>query len=151
MSHPNSPATTGPVAYFTADHLACDADWAALEQAEAKGPEALAAAWATFEPAMRRHFAMEEDVLFPAFESATGMTGGPTAVMRHEHQQMRGLLDQMAAAAREGRWTEVIDHGDTLLMLVQQHNRKEEGMLYPMCQAHLAHAWPSLAEQLARY
>ena len=31
-----------------------------------------------FADAIRRHFAREENLLFPAFEDATGMSGGPT-------------------------------------------------------------------------
>ena len=41
---------------------------------------------------MLRHFEMEEAVLFPAFEEATGMTQGPTMVMHAEHVQMKGVL-----------------------------------------------------------
>lgn len=135
----------GPVLYFTADHRACDDLWAALEAAPS------AAAWAAFDHATRRHFDMEELVLFPAFEEATGMTQGPTAVMRMEHRQMRGLLDQMGAAAAAGDWDALLDQGDTLLMITQQHNVKEEGMLYPMAEAHLGGQWPTVAAKLARY
>lgn len=39
---------------------------------------------------LRRHIAMEEGVLFPVFEAATGSrTGGPTEVMRQEHAAIR--------------------------------------------------------------
>ncbi|HTY99196.1 MAG TPA: hemerythrin domain-containing protein, partial [Rhodocyclaceae bacterium] len=44
------------------------------------------------------HFATEEQVLFPAFEAATGMTSGPTQMMRFEHAQMRELLGDLATA-----------------------------------------------------
>jgi hemerythrin-like domain-containing protein len=93
---------------------------------------------------------MEEEVLFPAFEAATGMTdSGPTFVMRMEHDQMRGLLDQMGAALERGDQNALLDQGDTLLMLIQQHNQKEEGMLYPMSERALASEWPALHERLA--
>ena len=91
---------------------------------------------------------MEEEVVFPAFEQTTGMTGGPTAIMRMEHTQMRGILDQMAADALEGDFESVADHGDTLLMVIQQHNMKEENILYPMVEQHLADQWAQLATQL---
>ncbi|MDC0358952.1 hemerythrin domain-containing protein, partial [Oligoflexia bacterium] len=99
--------------------------------------------------AMRRHFAMEEEVLFPAFENASGMSqGGPTFVMRMEHDQMRGVLDQMGTLMAAGNFEDVKDQGDTLLMLIQQHNIKEEGMLYPMCDEHLEQIWPQLKADL---
>jgi iron-sulfur cluster repair protein YtfE (RIC family) len=33
---------------------------------------------------------------------------------------------------------EILEVGETLLILMQQHNMKEEGILYPMVDQHLA-------------
>ena len=77
--------------------------------------------------------------------------GGPTAMMRMEHQQMRGLLDQIGIAMNSDDTEEALDLGDTLLMVIQQHNVKEEGMLYPMAENMLAGEWAALAEQLEKY
>jgi hemerythrin-like domain-containing protein len=71
--------------------------------------------------------------------------------MRMEHDQMRGLLDQMGAALERGDHDALLDQGDTLLMLIQQHNQKEEGMLYPMSERALASEWPALHDRLAAY
>jgi hemerythrin-like domain-containing protein len=46
---------------------------------------------------------------------------------------------------------ELVDLGDTLLMLIQQHNQKEENMLYPMAEQALASTWTEIREALARY
>ena len=46
---------------------------------------------------------------------------------------------------------QAMDIGDTLLMLTQQHNIKEEGMLYPMAENVLAGNWPNLAKLLEEY
>ena len=57
--------------------------------------------------------------------------------MRGEHRQMRQLLEQMRGglAARDG---DAFDGGaETLLILMQQHNMKEENILYPMCDSAL--------------
>ena len=35
--------------------------------------------------------------MFPIFEEVTGMTQGPTMVMRMEHSQMRGILEDLKA------------------------------------------------------
>lgn len=140
----------GVVEFFTADHRNCDVLWAAVEAAAETGDvTATQAAFAAFDLATRRHFDMEENVLFPAFEKATGMTTGPTRMMRMEHEQMRGLLSQIARASPD--IGAIVEHGDTLLMLTQQHNMKEEGMLYPMAQGQLGSVWSTLAPQLARY
>lgn len=143
----------GPVEFFTTDHRRCDALWAEVEAAaDRRDAAAVSESFARFAAAMERHFRMEEEVLFPAFEDATGMHGGgPTQVMRLEHVQMRGLLSQLAGAVERGETGEVLDLGDTLLMLEQQHNAKEEGMLYPMSDRVLGAAWPGLAARLAAY
>ena len=149
---------SGPVdvdleTFFREDHRACDALWSELESAVDAGDDARARSlWERFDARMRRHLAMEEEVLFPAFEQASGMMGGgPTAVMRMEHEQMRGVLAEMGRAAQGGDFEAVADHGDTLLMLIQQHNAKEEGVLYPMASQVLGGQWAALAQQLARY
>ncbi len=143
----------GLAGFFTQDHQDCDGRWADVEELLDGADTALATqAWQQFESGMRRHFAMEEDVLFPAFESRSGMAGGgPTAMMRIEHQQMRGLLDQISASIDAGELEDALDTGDTLLMLIQQHNIKEEGMLYPMAQNMLSGEWAELASQLEKY
>lgn len=151
MSEPIS-LEAGPTAWFTADHRRVDELWTEVEGAvDEEDAPLILAAWTAFDAAMRRHLDMEEQVLFPAFEEVTGMTQGPTQMMRYEHQQIRGLLDHMAEAVRGERWEPLLDYGDTLLMVNQQHNVKEEGMLYPMMQMHLGREWPALAARLARY
>jgi hemerythrin-like domain-containing protein len=87
---------------------------------------------------MDRHFAMEEDVLFPAFEAKTGNTMGPTQVMRMEHEQMRALMNDMERAVTAGNDAEYLGLSETLNMIMQQHNLKEENMLYPMSDRVLA-------------
>ncbi|RLB57169.1 MAG: hemerythrin domain-containing protein [Deltaproteobacteria bacterium] len=137
------------VQFFTEDHRACDVLWASVEAAADTGDAAATtSAWKAFFDAMERHFHMEEDELFPAFEEATGMRGGPTMMMRAEHKQMRALMGQMNTLVEAGDFGELVDQGDTLLMLIQQHNAKEEGMLYPMAQQHLAASWDALRARL---
>ena len=115
-------------------HKHCDEIFADAEEACAKGDWAAAEkAFALLNDQLEKHFASEEDILFPAFEAATGMRSGPTEVMRVEHRQMSDLLTKMKGllAARS-----VDDFGgaaETLLILMQQHNLKEENILYPMC------------------
>jgi len=144
---------SGISAFFEQDHRDCDARWADVEELlDTQDVDAASTAWQKFEKGMRRHIAMEEEVLFPAFESAARMGGGgPTAVMRMEHKQMLGLLEQIGTAMESGDAEQALDIGDTLLMLIQQHNIKEEGMLYPMAENVLAGHWPRLAELLAEY
>jgi hemerythrin-like domain-containing protein len=143
----------GPLTFFTSDHRACDAVWAELESAASAGEkERTDELFAEFDKAMRRHFEMEEQVLFPALEEAMNMPGmGPVQVMRGEHDQMRAVLDQMREELAGGDPEAMLDHGDTLLMLIQQHNVKEENILYPMAEQSLTSRWQELRQQLAKY
>lgn len=139
--------------FFEQDHRDCDARWVDVEELlDTADIEAARSAWQKYDTSMRRHLAMEEEVLFPAFDAKSGMAGGgPVAVMKMEHQQMRGLLDQIGEAIEAGNAEEAMDIGDTLLMLVQQHNVKEEGMLYPMAENLLSGSWNDLAVILSEY
>lgn len=119
--------------YMGDDHHHCDELFAAAESAVEKGDWAGAAeAHERFLGGMQRHFAMEEEVLFPAFEEATGSNMGPTSVMRHEHEQMRQLFDEMTQAFDQQQVQDYLGASETLLILMQQHNAKEEQILYPM-------------------
>jgi iron-sulfur cluster repair protein YtfE (RIC family) len=119
--------------FLGSDHHACDNVFASAEEAVArKDWDSARSLFDRFQAAMARHLAMEEDVLFPAFESRTGMSTGPTEVMRMEHAQMRDLLQAMANAIAAGNQNRYLGLSETLNMLMQQHNLKEENMLYPM-------------------
>lgn len=115
-------------------HRHCDNLFVAAEECALRGDWAVAASsFAHFREQMNAHFDAEERVLFPAFEAATGTSAGPTQMMRHEHEQMRTLLAQLAAACDAHDSEAYAGVAETLLMLMQQHNMKEENILYPMC------------------
>ncbi|MBK8207041.1 MAG: hemerythrin domain-containing protein [Planctomycetes bacterium] len=85
-----------------------------------------------FRDGLFRHIAIENDILFPEFEERTGMRDvGPTAVMRHEHVEIKHAVDEIvqSAASKDSealqRW-----HANLLGVLVE-HNMKEEQILYP--------------------
>lgn len=120
-------------ALLSQDHTACDDLFAEAEALVAKQDWPNAAThFGRFEQALQRHLGVEEDTLFPAFEARTGMTGGPTQMMRMEHAQMRELLAQMRSAIERQQAPAFLGLAETLLMLMQQHNMKEEQILYPM-------------------
>jgi len=125
--------------YMSIDHKHCDNVFAALEHSVKSGRwKAADEAFQEFINAMQIHFKMEEDVLFPAFEQATGNSAGPTAVMRGEHQELRDILDQLGDALQQRDASDFSGVADTLNIMLQQHNMKEEGILYPMADRMLA-------------
>ncbi len=85
--------------FLTADHRHGDELFAAAAQAAEQGDWAVChQQFNAFLRALKHHMKIEEEALCPAFEQATGIATGPTQVMRHEHQQMLALLDEVAAA-----------------------------------------------------
>ena len=85
-----------------------------------------------FMAGLQGHILAEEELLFPVFEKRTGMTeGGPTAVMRMEHGQIKGFLEEMNARLLAGTSENLDELGVALLELLISHNQKEEGVLYP--------------------
>lgn len=82
--------------FMTAKHRECDELFTEAEAAVAIADWSLALnKWQGFVLELTKHFGQEEETLFPKFEQATGMTGGPTQVMRMEHQQMRALVQDL--------------------------------------------------------
>ncbi len=124
--------------YLTTDHRKCDELFAAMEDAATQSLENAKEAYEAFVADTERHFQMEERVMFLEFENKTGMTEGPTAMMRHEHAQMRSLMQQMGEALEAGNKDKFLGLAETLMILMQQHNMKEEQMLYSMAQQHLS-------------
>lgn len=130
---------------LAAQHRACDADLVRAEQL-AQGAEWRAAerAVSDFVDHTEAHLRYEEQELFPRLENALPMAAGPTAVMRGEHGQIRALFGELTRAVAARDAGAVSDAVDTLLLVLQQHNAKEEAVLYPLADRELA-ADPRLA------
>ena len=121
-------------AFLTIDHRHCDDLFAAAAQAAERGD------WArcrerfdAFRQALMRHMTIEEQMLFPAFEQATGISEGPTRVMRHEHQELLARLDDVSAAISAGDAARFLASVGSFTALMTLHSTKEENVLYPMC------------------
>lgn len=115
------------------DHRACDHLYTDAENAlAAKNIDEAKRLFSEFYRTTNHHFDMEEQELFVTFEKRTGMTGGPTQMMRFEHQQLRKQLEAMSKALDENRFDDFFGIGESMMIMLQQHNMKEEQMLYPM-------------------
>ena len=125
--------------FMAGEHRHCDQVFVDAERAlAAQDWDGAIATFSRFQTLTLQHFLAEESLLFPAFEEKTGMRIGPTEVMRAEHVQMRQLI----GAAREALLARDADdfsgYAETLLIMLQQHNMKEENVLYPMCDQRLS-------------
>ncbi len=135
--------------YMSGDHQRCDEIFARTEAAAVSGNIDPALLQGLID-AVQRHFLIEEEVLFPTFEQSTGNTAGPTQMMRMEHQQMRSLFTEMTQAANENDADELGGLCDTLLILMRQHNMKEENILYPMIDRACAEDESEILERIQK-
>ena len=120
--------------YMKAEHRECDTLFAGAEEAVALNEwEVANQRFLDFANETLRHFKEEEEELFPAFEAQTGSAEGPTMVMRHEHDQVKGLIGKMAEALESEDRDAYLSLAESMMILLQQHNMKEEQMLYAMC------------------
>jgi hemerythrin-like domain-containing protein len=87
--------------------------------------------------ALRRHIRIEEEVLFPAFETHTGIMG-PTRVMCFEHRKIEDWLDELKQSLARLHRAEASSALGELLRILEQHNVKEESVLYPRAEAALS-------------
>lgn len=135
--------------YLSSDHRHCDEVLASLEStiAEKRWSDA-SKRLSEFTHDMLRHLKCEEEILFPAFEEETGMSGGPVMVMKMEHEQMREILSEIPDALTNKNSDRLLGLTETLMILVQQHNSKEEQILYNMCDMHLSGMATTLIEKM---
>lgn len=120
--------------YMKEEHRECDVYFAKAEEAVAKDDwETAVSQFETFADETLTHFKKEEEELFPAFEKQTGSTEGPTRVMIYEHEQVKGLIGKMAEALLDKDKDAYLSLAESMMILLQQHNMKEEQMLYAMC------------------
>lgn len=117
--------------YYSEDHDQLDELFRQFQTLKGSDRQKAIAAFRDFKAGLERHILWEEEILFPSFECKTGPSGGPTEMMRWEHRQIRGFLNAIADELAQGE-------GDTageemgLLSVLEAHNQKEEGILYPM-------------------
>jgi len=138
--------------FMTHKHRECDHFLAEAEDAVERGDfDTALEKYLAFKNETLKHFAMEEEYLFPLFEEKTGMTQGPTQVMRMEHAQAKSLFEKMDEAYNAKDKDRIFGLGESMNILLQQHNAKEEQMLYTMMQQHLMSQNDEIVEKLTKW
>ncbi len=135
--------------FLGADHKSCDEVFADTENAIVGGDWKLAGElFEKMSADFLRHFQMEEEVLFPEFEEKSGMSCGPTMVMRLEHEQMKQALGRMRDEVANQNKDMALGVCETFNILVQQHNSKEEMILYMMADNILASSSDGIVDRM---
>ena len=120
---------------MTHDHRECDNLYAPLEEAIGKEDwDKALELFVPFKEAMLRHFAMEEEVLFPKMEEFIGGGEGPIYVMKMEHSQIKSIINSLGEAIEAKDKQKALGYGETFMIMTQQHNMKEEQILYTMAE-----------------
>jgi hemerythrin-like domain-containing protein len=100
---------------------------------------------------LKRHMALEEEVLYPAYETAPEAPQGPTTALREEHDQIVRLVRDMLRIIK----TRDSDHVlESLVHLEQQmikHHEKEEDIFLPMASHILDARREEISQQLANF
>ncbi len=138
--------------FMTHKHRECDYLLAEAENAIESGDfEDGLKKYERFKDETLKHFDMEEEYLFEEFEARTGITQGPTQVMVMEHNQAKGLFQKMDEAYKAKDTDRIFGLGESMHILLQQHNQKEEQMLYTMIQQHLADENDTVVQKLTSW
>jgi hemerythrin-like domain-containing protein len=117
--------------HYTKDHERLDHLLHEFTNLKASDRRAAEKSFGEFKAGLERHIVWEEEILFPAFEKKFGhLQGGPTAVMRLEHREIRKYLDAIARRLAEQDF-HTDDEEISLALALSAHNHKEEGVLYP--------------------
>lgn len=78
------------------------------------------------------HADIEDAILFPAYNDATGnMPGGPTEMMIEEHRGVRTELANIAGAVKDQNAEDLADAHQRLDDVLTQHHAQEEEILFP--------------------
>ncbi|MDT8318977.1 MAG: hemerythrin domain-containing protein [Xanthomonadales bacterium] len=117
--------------YYSEDHDRLDELFGRFQSLKASDLQNAAGIFKEFRAGLERHIDWEEEILFPTFEDKTGHRSGPTEVMRHEHRQIREILDAIDDKLARGD-DDTVHEEKGLLAVLEPHNQKEEGILYPM-------------------
>jgi iron-sulfur cluster repair protein YtfE (RIC family) len=138
--------------FMKADHRACDDSFANMENAVADENWANASkVFESFASDLNHHFDIEENVMFPAFEAREQGHCNPTPVMIMEHTQMRNVLKAMRDDLEAKNKEHFFGLSETLMMTMQQHNMKEEQMMYPMIDESLGDESQMLLDEMKEF
>jgi iron-sulfur cluster repair protein YtfE (RIC family) len=121
--------------YFEKDHDRLDELFASFQKWKRADFKKAKDYFVGFKFGLQRHIIWEEDILFPLFERKTGITQGPTHVMRLEHRMIGDRLEAIHAKVKSGS-PESDQEEKALLEVLSVHNMKEEHVLYPAIDFH---------------
>jgi len=138
--------------FMVKDHRDCDSVFSEVEGFVDRGEWDIAKeAFGRFKKDMDIHFGIEEEIIFPEFNKNAGGGCNPTMVMIMEHDQMRKLLSLLEENLASKNRDSFFGNSDTLMMVLQQHNMKEEQIMYNLCLDSLSGVQDEILKKVTEY
>ena len=100
---------------------------------------------------LKRHMALEEEVLYPAYESSPQAPQGPTMALREEHTNIVRLIQDTARVIRSRDSDQVLECLAHLDYQMIKHHEKEEDIFLPMASHILNANRDELSRKLAEF
>ena len=100
---------------------------------------------------LKRHMALEEEVLYPAYETAVEAPQGPTTALREEHDQIVRLVQDMLRVIKTRDSDYVLECLVHLEKQMIKHHEKEEDIFLPMASHILDARREEISQQLADF
>ena len=100
---------------------------------------------------LKRHIALEEEVLYPAYEAAPHAPQGPTTALREEHSTIIRLLQDMAPVIRTRGSEHLLECLAHLENQMIKHHEKEEDIFLPMASHILNSSRDELLSRLKQF
>ena len=100
---------------------------------------------------LKRHIALEEEVLYPAYESAPHAPQGPTTALREEHSTIIRMIQDMAPVIKSRNSEHLLECLAHLENQMIKHHEKEEDIFLPMASHILNASHDELLRKLSEF
>jgi len=100
---------------------------------------------------LKRHIALEEEVLYPAYESAPHAPQGPTTALRQEHSTIIRMIQDMVPVMKSRNSEHLLECLAHLENRMIKHHEKEEDIFLPMASHILNASHDELLRKLSEF
>ncbi|MGD2112052.1 MAG: hemerythrin domain-containing protein [Gammaproteobacteria bacterium] len=100
---------------------------------------------------LAQHMSLEEEVLYPAYESTPHAPQGPTQALRMEHDQITRLVRDMQRVIKTRNAEHVLECLTHLEYQLIKHHEKEEDIFLPMASHILQDKREEISRRLADF
>ncbi|MBT4518888.1 MAG: hemerythrin domain-containing protein [Halieaceae bacterium] len=100
---------------------------------------------------LKKHMAMEEEVLFPAYERHTDLPRNPVEALRSDHDQLVQLFCDIDEVLKTRDSEHLVDAIKPVVVAMNHHHDKEENFFLPMAGHLLLPYRDSIIEEMKNF